>query len=147
AAAHLLEQNKLMRASNEYVDPEWTQRQGPSPILITAGRPFDQIVLVRERILDLVSDQVFRLSDFVVLCPTNQMCEQCQRELEHSGLRTVLHKDSDFDLLEERIKIMTIHSAKGLEFPVVFLVGLTMGVLPSNQGLQHSEPEEVQLYL
>ena len=147
AAAHLLRNNILMLAAQEYVDPEWTQRQGPSPVLVKAANAHAQFELVRERILDLVSDQVFRLSDFVVLCPTNQMCEQCQRELDHSGLRTVLHKDSDFDLLEERIKIMTIHSAKGLEFPVVFLVGLTMGVLPSNQGLQHSEPEEVQLYL
>lgn len=147
AAAHLLRNNTLMLAAQEYVDPEWTQRQGASPVLVKAANTHGQFELVRERILDLVSDQVFRLSDFAVLCPTNQLCEQCQRELDRSGLRTVLHKDSDFDLLEERIKIMTIHSAKGLEFPVVFLVGLAMGVLPSNQGLQHSEPEEVQLYL
>ena len=136
-----------MRATQEYVDPEWTQRQGPSPVVLKATNAFGQFELVRERILDLVSDQAFRLSDFAVLCPTNQLCEQCQRELEHAGLRTVLHKDSDFDLLEERIKILTIHSAKGLEFPVVFLVGLMVGVLPSSQGLQHSEAEEAQLYI
>jgi DNA helicase-2/ATP-dependent DNA helicase PcrA len=59
----------------------------------------------------------------------------------------VQHKDKDFDLLEERIKVLTIHSAKGLEFPVVFLLGLTMGVLPHTQGLQHSEPEEAQLFI
>ena len=147
AAAYLLEQNVLMRSSSEYVDPEWTQRQGPSPILVKAANTYGQIELVRERILDLVSDQIFRLSDFAVLCPTNQLCEQCQRELEQAGLRTVLHKDSDFDLLEERVKILTIHSAKGLEFPVVFLVGLTVGVLPSTQGLQHAEAEEAQLYI
>jgi superfamily I DNA/RNA helicase len=79
--------------------------------------------------------------------PTRQLCRQCQHELDSSGLRTVLHTDSDFDLLEERIKIMTIHSAKGLEFPVVFLLGLTHGVLPSTQGLQNADAEEAQLYL
>jgi superfamily I DNA/RNA helicase/mRNA-degrading endonuclease YafQ of YafQ-DinJ toxin-antitoxin module len=147
AAAHLLQRNELMRATQEYVDPEWTQRQGPYPVVLKATNAFGQLELVRERILDLVSDQAFRLSDFAVLCPTNQLCEQCQRELDHAGLRTVLHKDSDFDLLEERIKILTIHSAKGLEFPVVFLVGLMVGVLPSSQGLQHSEAEEAQLYI
>jgi superfamily I DNA/RNA helicase/mRNA-degrading endonuclease YafQ of YafQ-DinJ toxin-antitoxin module len=147
AAAHLLQNNILMRQANEYVDPEWTQRQGPSPILVKVDNIHGQFELVRERILDLVSDQAFRLSDFAVLCPTNQLCEQCQRELDRAGLRTVLHKDSHFELLEERIKILTIHSAKGLEFPVVFLVGLTTGVLPSSQGLQHSEFEEAQLYL
>ena len=147
AAAHLLLQNTLMRSANEYVDPEWTQRQGPAPIVMKATSMFGQIELVRDRILDLVSSQDFRLSDFAVLCPTNQLCEQCQRELEQSGLRTVLHKDSDFDLLEERIKILTIHSAKGLEFPVVFLLGLTMGELPSSKGLQHLDREEVELFI
>ncbi len=147
AAAYLLSQNTLMRSANEYVDPEWTQRQGPSPIIMKATTPFGQIELVRDRILDLVEGQDFRLSDFAVLCPTNQLCEQCQRELEQSGLRTVLHKDSDFNLLEERIKVLTIHSAKGLEFPVVFLVGLIHGTLPSTMGLQHIEAEEAQLFI
>ncbi|MEO8956199.1 MAG: 3'-5' exonuclease [Ktedonobacteraceae bacterium] len=147
AAAHLLMQNTLMRSANEYVDPEWTQRQGPAPIVMKATSMFGQIELVRDHILDLVSSQDFRLSDFAVLCPTNQLCEQCQQELEQSGLRTVLHKDSDFDLLEERIKVLTIHSAKGLEFPVVFLLGLTMGELPSSRGLQHLDREEVELFI
>ena len=29
---------------------------------------------------------------------------------------------------------MTIHKAKGLEFPVVFVIGLVEGILPSKRG-------------
>jgi DNA helicase-2/ATP-dependent DNA helicase PcrA len=29
---------------------------------------------------------------------------------------------------------MTIHKAKGLEFPVVFVIGLVEGILPSKKG-------------
>ena len=52
-------------------------------------------------------------------------------------------------MLEERIKILTIHSAKGLEFPVVFLLGLTEEELPLMYGLKNTgeDAEEAQLYI
>jgi DNA helicase-2/ATP-dependent DNA helicase PcrA len=43
----------------------------------------------------------------------------------------ILRDDEQFDILEDKIKVLTIHSAKGLEFPVVFIVGLHNGVLPN----------------
>jgi len=149
AAAQLLKQNELMHLSHEYVDPEWTQHQGPLPIVMKAINNYNQIELVRDCILDLVSDQTFRLSDFAILCRTNEFCEKCRQDLERAGLLTVHHKDSDFNLLEERIKILTIHSAKGLEFPVVFLSGLTEEELPLMYGLKNTgeDAEEAQLYI
>ncbi len=149
AAAQLLKQNTLMRSLNQYVDPEWTQRQGSYPIVMKAASNYNQIELVRNRILDLVSDQTFRLSDFAVLCRTNATCERCKQDFERAGLRTVHHRDSDFDLLEERVKILTIHSSKGLEFPVVFLLGLTEDELPWMHDLKYidEDAEEEQLYI
>lgn len=53
---------------------------------------------------------------------------------------------SDVDYLEETdeaVTLMTLHSAKGLEFPVVFLVGMEDGIFPSYRSIgEQRELEE-----
>ena len=52
---------------------------------------------------------------------------------------------SDIDNLEddeEYVTLMTLHSAKGLEFPVVFLVGMEEGIFPGYKSI--SEPTELE---
>jgi len=41
----------------------------------------------------------------------------------------------NYDEAEDAVKLMTMHSAKGLEFPVVFAVGLEDGIFPSSRSI------------
>lgn len=52
---------------------------------------------------------------------------------------------SDQDDLKEddnQVTLMTLHAAKGLEFPVVFLVGMEDGLFPLNRAIQENNLEE-----
>ena len=48
----------------------------------------------------------------------------------------------NYDASLDSVTLMTLHSAKGLEFPTVFLVGMEDGVFPSSQSLY--EPSQLE---
>ncbi|MBD1919897.1 DNA helicase PcrA [Microcoleus sp. FACHB-831] len=68
---------------------------------------------------------------------------QFEEEHEEPTLENFLGQASlasDLDNLEEgekAVSLMTLHSAKGLEFPIVFLVGLEQGLLPHSRSLDN----------
>ena len=48
----------------------------------------------------------------------------------------------DTDLDDERVTFMTLHAAKGLEFPVVFMAGMEEGIFPHTRALMDDEELE-----
>jgi len=80
-----------------------------------------------------------------------QAIEQYEKEAEQPSLsgfldQTHLDSESITDTKQREngnvATLMTIHSAKGLEFPFVFIVGLEDGLLPHEQSLKEGNLEE-----
>lgn len=60
--------------------------------------------------------------------------------LEEISLRTDQDEDDEDNL--EKVTLMTIHAAKGLEFPFVYVVGLEENLFPSSMVI--SDPSEIE---
>jgi DNA helicase-2/ATP-dependent DNA helicase PcrA len=60
-----------------------------------------------------------------------------------------LYTNADHDTRTDAVRLMTIHQAKGLEFPEVFITGLTEGIFPSHRTIRerrsNGEEEERRL--
>lgn len=76
----------------------------------------------------------------------DSLYEACRRRpgstlgdfLERLALADAQDEERGGDL----IRLLTIHAAKGLEYPVVFVVGMEQGVLPNRRALEEGNLEE-----
>ena len=62
--------------------------------------------------------------------------------LEHYLARAALFTNADTAEQGDRVKLMTVHAAKGLEFPCVFLCGMNEGIFPSRKVRTRQAMEE-----
>ncbi|MBN1898634.1 MAG: exodeoxyribonuclease V subunit gamma [Spirochaetes bacterium] len=60
--------------------------------------------------------------------------------LEEASLQTSI---DEWDSQDQTISLMTLHNAKGLEFKVVFIVGMQDGVFPHHRNL-NEDPEDLE---
>ena len=85
---------------------------------------------------DNVAELLTSIEEFSVRNPDSEL----STFLENVSLQTDIDNWND---TENRVTLMTIHSSKGLEFPVVFIVGMDEGLFPLFRSLDDkSELEE-----
>ncbi|MGL1956680.1 MAG: DNA helicase II [Colwellia sp.] len=90
------------------------------------------------------AQRIENLNELVTACQTFE--SEPISELEHIEEQTTLTAflthaalesgESQADEFESAVQLMTMHSAKGLEFPLVFIAGLEEGMFPSQKSVE-----------
>jgi DNA helicase-2/ATP-dependent DNA helicase PcrA len=108
----VLERSGYLRALEEQGGPEAEARLENLRELVAAAEDFARANVGDDSrsVLELFLDQVSLVSDL-----------------------------DAYDRREDRVSLMTVHTAKGLEFPVVFVVGLEEGIFPHSAALRDAD--------
>ncbi len=88
-----------------------------------------------ENVAELVSSMIeFESSRF----------EDSEADLYHYLQDIALYVNTDHKEEKDKVRLMTIHQSKGLEFPYVFIMGLTEGIFPNHRSIRErrSDGEE-----
>lgn len=82
------------------------------------------------------------LRNKIVYYEENAESPSLQELLEDISL--VADTDDEEEESENKVTLMTLHSAKGLEFPVVYIVGMEERLFPSGLSMDSDDPDAVE---
>ena len=88
--------------------------------------------------IEMVEELINAAAEYEKRCVDSGIEPDLDGFLEEAALVTDIAK---FDDSADAVVLMTVHSAKGLEFPIVFLAGMEDGIFPSEQS--RDDPEEL----
>jgi DNA helicase-2/ATP-dependent DNA helicase PcrA len=120
---------KNVRTLIELIDPLIEEREKLQP---------SELIQILRNALDydrFVTDSDIPSPDDVKIQNIDQLQLSASRFTDLSSFLAYTDTFEDHSVQDkEGVSLMTIHKAKGLEFPVVFVIGLVEGILPSKRG-------------
>ncbi|MBM7866465.1 repressor LexA [Heliobacterium gestii] len=141
AAYSLIQCDPVIMEDENFVAPSLIDRQGRYPVYRAFPTAKQEAAYVVEEIQNHLLQQYERKEIAVIAKNRNQLAAM-KDYFDQQGLTATLFDNKELDFEENSVKLLTIHSIKGLEFKAVFIVGLNEGIIPR---LSYQEPEEQQV--
>jgi DNA helicase-2/ATP-dependent DNA helicase PcrA len=121
--------DRLIHIIMKYAD---TVEEKPYTVLMSIIQELNYLEYLKGQYKDDHEDRIENVSE---LCNVLLSIETEGKPFSEFMEDSLLATDQDRISQEESVKIMTIHAAKGLEWPVVFLPALEEGIFPSERSI------------
>lgn len=103
---------------------------GPLPVLARDVAADAQAEWIARFVRQMARHLYLKTSAAAVLVPNAAAGETIAEELRAHGIDARFFAGRDLDLKLDVVRVLTLHSAKGLEFPIVIIAGLDSGTWP-----------------
>ncbi len=158
---------RLLEANGPAIEPMVSRRAGDLPVaLLEEGSAVSEARAIAREIEKLLgglshrtledhrlryqeTDGQIGFKDIAVLYRLHSLGAELERVFNEAGIPCQQAREGvgpeweDLDLAAEKVKLLTLHTAKGLEFAYVFIAGCEAGLLPFEpDGGEPADPEE-----
>lgn len=120
----------LRPEANEELDTSSSVHQGPLPVLVRGVDTKSEAEWVARFVRQMARHLHLRPSAAAILVPSAAVGENLVQTLSEVGLAARYFAGRELDLAADVVKVITLHSAKGLEFPIVVAAGFEDGTYP-----------------
>lgn len=132
----------LTPEEGESLDGSESPNSGPLPVLARGMAPADEGTWAARFLRQMAQHLRLQVQTGAVLVPDSEAGLALAQSLQREGVAARYVPGKELDLREPAVKVLTLHSAKGLEFPMVVLAGLRPGTYPAPDGYDSPEAFE-----
>ncbi|OEF96555.1 UvrD-helicase domain-containing protein [Desulfuribacillus alkaliarsenatis] len=131
AAAEVLRQDVEITKEEDFINPEFSLRHGAKPVMNHFNHwhmgehkhdySYEERNYIAKKIRYLLEEQNYHPADIVVVSLRNDSLRLIERTLAEWGIDAQIISGNRNLLCRNSVSLSTMHSIKGLEFPVVFI--------------------------
>jgi superfamily I DNA/RNA helicase/mRNA-degrading endonuclease RelE of RelBE toxin-antitoxin system len=124
----------ILRAEDgEVLESSESLHHGPLPVFLRYEKREDIARWIVRFLQQMAKHLRLKVDASAVLVPSKEIGQWIAEALEKEGVAASFFTGRKFDLSADAIKILTMHSAKGLEFPMIVVCGFEDGTYPKRE--------------
>ncbi|MEW6732741.1 MAG: 3'-5' exonuclease [Acidobacteriota bacterium] len=129
----------LQSEEDELLESSISIYEGPLPVLVRNLEADNEAEWIAKFVRQMSHHLHLRQNAAAVLVPTSEIGQALVTALTDMGMPAVFSAGRDLNLKENSLKVLTMFSAKGLEFPIVVVCGLREGAYPIPEDFDDTE--------